>query len=227
MLLDANKYLPDNLAENDVMLEVTDLINVLMTKQAGTFTEIVNSYHDSLEKVRDFKLVSYGAKLEIIKELGFAYITDILTLSETQLTQLLIFFNLIYVLKGKEEGLRLILDTLNLTYTYNVWDKTVPKGKPFTAKLTFTMVGSENVTLLSNLTKFVRAYMLPLVTVTTEITAPASGVYLSCGYNGIARIRSRKPFTAVAGVVQTLGTINELTLGQVEKLLVFDIFSTS
>ena len=194
MLLNATTYLPDNLAENDVMLQVTDLINVLLTKEEKTFTELVNSYHDSLEKVRDFKLVSYGAKLEIIKELGFEYITNILTLSESQLTQLLIFFNLIYVLKGKEEGLRLILDTLNLTYTYVTWDSTSPKGKPFTAKLTFTMVGSENITLLSNLNKFVRAYMLPLITVTTKITAPSLGLHLGAHYTGIARIRYRKPF---------------------------------
>lgn len=196
MNLDAKDFIPENLESNEVMLKIIDMLNVLVSKEQPTFEIINNAYNDSVYKIRNFDNVSYEAKLEIIKELGFEYITNILPLTNEQLTQLLIFFNLIYILKGKEEGLRLILDTMNLVYTYTVWDTTEPTGVPLTAKLDVILGQGEDVNLVAKLLDFVRSYMLVYIDITIKLTIEAPPIYVWAQDTGFSRIRIREPFEA-------------------------------
>ena len=134
-ILDARDYLPDFLTETKVMSTIVDCLNVLISKEQPLFEEIEGAYNDFIYKTRDYSKLTLQAKMNLISELGFGYILDILQVSSLQLTQLLCYFNLIYALKGKREGLELVLDTLNMVYTYTVWDETVPRGQRFTATL--------------------------------------------------------------------------------------------
>jgi hypothetical protein len=94
------------------------------------------------------------------------------------LTQLLIFFNLIYCLKGKKEGLILCLNILNLSYEYSAWDEQEPKGQQFTA--TLKIYGSEfsESKIFNKLKIFVRSYMLPWVDVQVEFTTDVDPFYI-------------------------------------------------
>lgn len=177
-ILDARTYLPKFQHDSKLMLSIVDCLNVLISNEQPTFEQIKEAYYDTLYRCRDYSKLTYEAKVNIIKELGFDYLIDIFTLSSDQLTKLLIFFNLIYTLKGKEEGLNVCLDTLGINYTYITWDKLSPKGQRFTANL--TIVGNEysNSTILAKIKKFVRSYMLPWINITVELTIEGPPIYI-------------------------------------------------
>ena len=200
-ILDARTYLPDFLHESDIMNEVMDCLNVLISTKQPTFEGIQQAYYDTLYKTKDYTKLSYEAKIEVMKELGFDYLLDILILTNDQLTQLLIFFNLIYILKGKKEGLKICLDTLGMIYTYVTWDETDPKGQRFTAKL--KIIGNDYAAteVFRKIKNFIRSYMLPWVDITIELTfdAPPAYVYPSAGL--LTKLKYATPFSATRDVV--------------------------
>ena len=109
-IIDARKYLPNFLHDSSIMLNIMDCINALISNEQPIFGEIKGAYDDMLYRCSDYSKLTYQAKINIIKELGFEYIIDILDFTDDKLTSLLTFFELIYSLKGKEEGLKLCLD---------------------------------------------------------------------------------------------------------------------
>ena len=177
-ILDARTYLPKFLKDSPIMLSVMDCLNVLISKENTVFEEIQGSYHDMLYKVRDYSKLTDAAKMEIIKELGFDYVLDIISLSSEQLTQLITFFNLIYALKGKKEGLELVLDIMGLVYTYEVWDEKNPHGQMFTATLTIVGNDYQELKVFKRIKNFVRSYMLPWIDVIIETTVEATLFYM-------------------------------------------------
>lgn len=182
-LLDATSYLPKFLKSSPIMIEVMDCLNVLISKETPIFSEIESAYNDTLYRAKDYSKLSYNAKVEVIRELGFGYLLDILTLTSEQLTQLLIFFNLIYILKGKREGLEICLNTMGLIYTYESWEEMEPRGQRFTAKLNIVGNSYANPEIFKKIKNFIRSYMLPLVEITIELTidAPPALAYPSAG----------------------------------------------
>ena len=200
-ILDARTYLPDFLQESAIMNEVMDCLNALISTHQPAFESIQQAYFDTLYKTKDYTKLSYEAKIEVMKELGFDYLLDILILTSDQLTQLLIFFNLIYILKGKKEGLKICLDTLGMIYTYTTWDETDPKGQPFTAKL--KIVGNDYAAteVFRKIKNFIRSYMLPWVDITIELTfdAPPTYVYPSAGI--LTKMKFTGAYSATRDVV--------------------------
>lgn len=182
-ILDARTYLPKFLHESKLMLSIVDCLNALISSEQPCFEQIQEAYQDALYRCKDYSKLTYEAKINIIKELGFEYLIDILTLSSEQLTQLLIFFNLIYTLKGKKEGLKICLDTLGINYTYTTWDEMIPKGIRFTANL--NIIGNDYSTpeVFAKIRNFIRSYMLPWVNITIELTFDAPPFYIyPCGF---------------------------------------------
>ena len=199
-ILDARTYLPNFLKESDLILSIIDCLNVLISTEQPVFEQIKEAYQDTLYRCRDYSKLTYEAKINIIKELGFDYIVDTFNVSSDQLTQLLIFFNLIYALKGKKEGLKLCLDTLGITYSYVTWDELSPKGTRFTADL--NIVGNEysSSDVLKKIQNFVRCYMLPWINVSVEATVEGPALYLyPSGYLNYGR-KSSITFSAIRDV---------------------------
>lgn len=200
-LIDARTYLPDFLLESGLVVSIVDCLNSLISKDRPIFEQIYQAHNDMLYRTRDYSKLSYEAKIEIVRELGFSYLLDILTLSSDQLSKLLIFFNLIYALKGKKEGLDICLKTLGMNYTYKSWYEMEPKGQPFTA--TLKIVGNEYAAsqVFTKIKTFIRSYMLPWIEITIELTieAPPTFVYPSAGI--LTRYKSGKIFGATRDVV--------------------------
>ena len=200
-ILDARTYLPDFLQESKIMNEVMDCLNVLISTKQPTFESIQQAYYDTLYKTKDYSKLSYEAKIEVMKELGFDYLLDILILTSDQLTQLLIFFNLIYILKGKKEGLKICLDTLGMIYTYVTWDETEPEGQPFTAKL--KIVGNDYAAteVFRKIKNFIRSYMLPWIDITIELIFDAPPIYIYPSAGLLTKMKYTKYFSATRDVV--------------------------
>lgn len=200
-IVDAVAYLPDFLKESRLMLSIVDCLNVLISDDKPIFSQIFGAYNDMLFRNRNYNKLSYEAKIEIVHELGFSYLLDILTLTSDQLSKLLIFFNLIYSLKGKTEGLDICLKTLGLNYTYTPWYEMEPKGQPFTANL--KIVGNEyaDTEVFAKIRNFIRSYMLPWVNITIELTIIAPPIYVYPGTGLLTRLKYNQPFGATRDVV--------------------------
>lgn len=200
-IIDANTYLPQFLQESELMLSIVDCLNVIITEKEDDFKKIHEAYFDMIYKTKNYSLLSYDAKIDIVKELGFDYLLEISTLTSDQLTQLLIFFNLVYMLKGKEEGMRLFLDTLGMVYTYVTWDTMEPKGQPFTANLTIVGNDYANPQIFKKIRNFIRSYMLPWVNITVELTiqAPDSYVYPTVGL--LTRLKYTTQYNVIRDVL--------------------------
>lgn len=195
-ILDAETYLPKFMKDSDLLLSIMDCLNVLISNKQPYFEEIEAAYYDMIYRVRDYSKLTYTAKLNIIKELGFDYIIDIISITSDQLTKLLTFFNLIYCLKGKREGLDLVFQTLGLTYEYVTWDETSPRGRKFTA--TLSIVGNEysETKVFEKLKTFVRSYMLPWVDITVELTIDAPNMYIfPCAFINMGEVDENATFT--------------------------------
>ena len=201
-ILEAKSYLPDFLHESDLMLQVMNCLDVLISTEQPMFTEIQQAYFDAMYRSKDYTKLSYDAKIAIVKELGFDYFLDITLLSSEQLSKLLIFFNLIYILKGTEAGLRICLDTLDMVYSYTTWDEMSPMGVPFTAKL--HIVGNEytHPEIFSKISNFVRSYMLPWVEITVELTIEAPPIYIYPNLGILSKLKTTKTFSATRDVVK-------------------------
>lgn len=191
-IIDSLEFVPNAFKDNSVMLMVTELLNLLMDKNLNAnypnLVEMQAAYHDATYKMIDYSQVSFEAKKQIIHEMGFDYITDFINITDNQITQLLMFLNLIYILKGKKEGLQLILDTLGIVYEYTVWDETSPKGVPFTATLLITGGNFDDYNVLSRLKNFLRSYMLPWIDVVIQIVIDAPPLYIHPSHGRLMRL---------------------------------------
>lgn len=205
-IIDALQLVPPPFRENDVMVMVTELFNVLMDKDLNAslpnIPEIQAAYYDATYKLHDYSQLSFEAKKQLLHEMGFDYITEFINITESQITQLLLFLNIIYILKGKEEGLRLILDTLGIVYDYTTWDETSPKGCPFTATLLITGGNFDNYTVLSNLKNFLRSYMLPWIEVVIQLVIEAPPLYAYPSHGRLIRLLDTTTHTCSRDVDQ-------------------------
>ena len=182
-LLEAKYYLPDFLKESNVMNYVLECLDALISKKQPEFEKIQTAYFDGLYKTRNYYKLSYEAKIEVVKELGFEYLLDILTLTDDQLSSLLIFFNLIYILKGKKEGLMLCLkDVMNMNATYITWDEITEKypypRQEFTAILEIVGNDYARSDIFKKIKNFVRSYMLPWIDITIILTIGPEDFYV-------------------------------------------------
>lgn len=200
-LIDALNYLPDFLKDSPLMLSIIDCLNVLISDDRPIFDEIFTAHNDMMYRIKDFSKLTYQAKIEIVKELGFEYLLDILTLSSDQLTQLLIFFNLIYILKGKREGLEICLKTLGMIYKYEVWDEMDPKGIPFTANLNIIGNNYAESQVFRKIRTFIRSYMLPWINITIELTIDGPPIFVYPSFGVMNRLKIDKPFEATRDVL--------------------------
>ena len=201
-LISSKYYLPDFLKESNTMMAIIDCLDALISKQQPEFEKIHTSYIDGLYKTKDYTKLSQAAKLEVVKELGFGYLLDILPLTSEQLSSLLIFFNLIYILKGKKEGLMLCLkEVMGMNVTYIEWDEITEEyphpRQEFTAILKVVGNDYENTDIFRKLKNFVRSYMLPWVDITVKLTieGPITYVYPSGGVLSLLKQDRNKPYT--------------------------------
>ena len=200
-IIDANNYLPDFLQESDLMLSIVDCLNVIISDKQEDFKKIHEAYFDMIYKTRDYNQLTYEVKIDIVKELGFSYLLDISTLSPEQLTQLLIFFDLIYILKGKKEGLRLFLNTLGIVYSYKSWDEMSPRGERFTASLSIIGNDYSRPEVFQKIKDFVRSYMLPYINITVELTIEGPTFYAYPSIGLLMRQKNTKIYDAIRDVV--------------------------
>ena len=103
--------------------------------------------------------------LEIIKEFGYDYITDVLDLTTAQIRQLAQLISLIHFMKGHKDGLVLVLDLLGFVGSILTewWEKN-PQGTPDTFDMELNLnVSSIDTEAIIRLLAFVENYVYPVI----------------------------------------------------------------
>jgi hypothetical protein len=96
--------------------------------------------------------------------------------------------------------MELVLNTLNLAYTYTKWDEEIPTGEPFTAKLEIVADSTATSSLTTKLRQFVESYMLPYIYITIKSVVNVPSMYMWAQSVGIQRIRVRDPFNVTVNI---------------------------
>ena len=149
ILIQSLKYLPSFLQDKDLFKDASKLLDACLSEEDDILAQIHEAYCDTLYKISAYEQLSYGAKTELLKEKGFEYILQLLkhiyeerynqlpvekrkqiTLEQyleqqtaSNLSNITMLFNLLYILKGKTLGLELALKLVNCPeYIYLTWD---------------------------------------------------------------------------------------------------------
>jgi len=107
--------IPENLRDRELYIKLCDLIDYELDKAKLDFNDVENKY-------REPDKLSNDAIAEVIHDLGFTYIEDIIkTISNVEFKLLSEFSGLINILKGTRGGLELILTLLGFEYFIKEW----------------------------------------------------------------------------------------------------------
>lgn len=143
----------------------------LYPKVSSMLDYIIDNFEDELEdvksKYRGPSVVREEVIKEIVIELGFEYIKDIMdTITNFEFNVLIDFLSLLNLLKGHRDGLELVLRLLGLDSVISEWWEQDPQGEPHTFDITVIM----NTTFipdveetLSRVQVFVQNYVFPII----------------------------------------------------------------
>ena len=149
ILIKSLQYLPSFLQDKPLFKDASKLLDVCLSQDIDILSQIHQAYCDTLYKNSAYQQLSYGAKTELLKENGFDYLLDLLKhiyierynqlpeeqrkrikedeyiekQTATNLSNITMLFNLLYILKGKTLGLELALKLVNCPdFIYLTWD---------------------------------------------------------------------------------------------------------
>lgn len=158
---DATKFIPEKLREDyELYPKLVDMLNYIVQGYAEEFKDIrlKNSGPDE---------VSEEVIKEIIRELGFDYITSVMdTITGFQFNSLLEFISLVNLLKGSRTGFELILKLLGFDSVITEWWEMYPKGQPQTFNIVVIMNNTfipDVQATLDQVKIFSRAYVFPTI----------------------------------------------------------------
>jgi hypothetical protein len=157
---DATKYVPEKLRDYELYPKLVEMLNYIIQGYAKEFEDVrlKNSGPDQ---------VSERVITEIIQELGFGYITDVMaTISGFQFNSLLEFISLVNLLKGSRTGFELILKLLGFDSVITEWWEASPQGEPMTFSIIVIMNNTYVTNVQDTLDKvkiFTRAYVFPSI----------------------------------------------------------------
>lgn len=153
-------FVPQNLQQQELYPKIAEMLDY-----------IIDNFETELEdikfKYRGPSVVREDVIKEIIIELGFEYIKDIMdTIDNFEFNVLLDFISLLNLLKGSREGLELVLKLLGFDSVVTEWWQKDPQGTPHTFDLNVIM----NTTYINDVEEtlekvqiFVRNYVFPIL----------------------------------------------------------------
>jgi hypothetical protein len=188
--------IPSNLRNTWVFERVIDIIYATISNDTNAGKKIGQYYSDVEFYTTDFTKLSLEMKLQKLKDNGYEYLVDIFGSDNEALNDLASFLALIKALKGREEGFRLILNTLGFTYKFSSWEDSEYKGEIFTATIKIALSSEQSQlasSVIEKLQDVARNYLAPQVnieyTVIEELVSEDYGFnnYFSAGYCGTNR----------------------------------------
>jgi len=166
---DIKQYLPEGIRDRidmPIYEKVCEMLDYVITNANEEFKDI--KY-----KLSGPDAVSDEVIIEVINELGFSYITDIIdTLTGIEFNILLNFVSLLHLLKGHRDGLELILNILGFDFEITENWEASPKFAPYTFDISIfmnTTVVTDVLATLERLKTFAEHYVYPRFRITTLV----------------------------------------------------------
>lgn len=152
--------IPVNLQSQELYPKVTGMVDFIIKNYAREFEDVKL-------KFRGPDLVSQDVIKNIITELGFKYIADVMdTISNFEFNTLLEFVSLINLLKGSRTGVELILKLLGFDSIIREWWEQDPVHPVYTFEVVVIMDSNkvpDAVATLAKVKVFARAYVFPII----------------------------------------------------------------
>lgn len=188
--------IPSNIRDTWVFERVADIFYAAISDSTESGKTMQQYYSDMEYYTTDFTKLSLPMKLEKLSDNGYSYLVDVFGEADETLNNLAIFLVLIKALKGRAEGFKLILDTLNFNYVFTSWEEADYKNEIFTATLHITLSPEQaqlSTALTNKLQKIARNYLAPLVRIEYSVVTDLLGEgqtfnnYFSAGYTRIKK----------------------------------------
>jgi Phage tail protein (Tail_P2_I) len=158
--IDSGDYIPEKLRSLEVYPKLQSMMNHVLVNALEEFKDVRFKY-------RGPDVVSGEAIQEIIRELGFSYISSVMqTITNYQFNTLLSFLALINQLKGSRDGLVLVLRLLGFDAVIQEWWQQSPPGEPYTFQIVILLDNSivaDPFLTLARLQQFIREYVFPVI----------------------------------------------------------------
>lgn len=144
---------------------------------AQTYDKILEDFcldlSDSRDKYRDTLIANEDRIREMIAELGFDYINDILSSTSNDNDNFLLSLSAtLSLFKGHRDGLILVMKLLGFDVEVVEWWQKTPKGEPHTFDMEISL-NSENVdnvlVTVENIREFVKKYVYPKFNIATLV----------------------------------------------------------
>lgn len=160
VLTQPDRFLPMALKQYELYPKISEMLQFIL---AGAVVEL----EDVKYKYSRPDAVSDEVIKQIVQELGFQYIRDVMdTLENFEFTALLDFLSLISLLKGSRQGLELILKLLGFDSIIKEWWEPDPMRPVYTYELIVIMNTTFVPDIFGTLDKiqiFARQYVFPVL----------------------------------------------------------------
>lgn len=154
------EYLPvthRDATQQPLYTKITDILDHIVQDVEIDIAGLRNKYLDYTSLNSDL------TKL-LIKEFGYEYITQILDLTEEQLSNILNYLTVIHMFKGTKAGLELCLNLMGISYEIEEWWESEPNKVPDTFSMSVDLnLSGVKPDSLTRLRSFVRQYVYPLL----------------------------------------------------------------
>ena len=193
-------YLPKYWAQTPLYAEkIIPLLDHLLSVDSPYANKLALAYYDIINKFMDPEDLTEESAKALIRELGYGYILDLLSTSESNIKKILFLLPLIHYLKDTRQGLEVVFSLLQasdkpVNTKIHVWYE----ENPVLEEDTFTIdsdidLATVNADFFEKFDRFIRKYVYPtliglrvsysvsgthtlLPVVSTSITATLKGI---------------------------------------------------
>lgn len=184
--IDSAKYLPPEFQKNEYYLKICSLIDSLLSSNSEYFANERMMLQEAINKYKDYRNLRDTTLHQLVKEFGFQYIIEILSLPESKLKNIIAYLSLINMLKGSKTGLELVLTLLGFEYEITEWWEDpifLPDRNTYALDLVFVDMGFDSKFLVDFQT-FSRQYVYPLLAnIVTYFKFNWAAIYTGCAFD--------------------------------------------
>ena len=154
------QFIPKNLREMELYPKLAEMMNYIITNSEAEIADVKYKWTHP-------EFVRQEVIQEVIKELGFQYISSVMdTITNFEFNTLLSFLSLINLLKGSRTGFELVLILLAFDSAISEWWEKIPQHEVYTFEVIIIMDSNKVPNVFKTLDQvkiFAREYVFPII----------------------------------------------------------------
>ena len=154
MTMNSIDYLSDYDAQQELLQNLSDMIDYIQAENWEEFSILLNKYRDFYSEGE--------ATEEVLKEFGYTYLVNLLEASNGSSADFRAFIHLLHFLKGSRDGMEFGFRLLNIEVLISEWWEQTPEGTPDTYTLEMTG-GQVTQEVVDQVKIFSRQYVYPIL----------------------------------------------------------------